>query len=493
MTPNILVLIWDSARKDWVENLGENFNSLAGSGLYFSNAVTPGAWSLPAHASLLTGKYPHQHRIYHESHDMCDQTVLDKMALDTRKYGISSNGFFSPYYNFDNSFDDFYTTRGQTIYPEGIDVYQLRKVIEQKNDGDLTLDINATIREIIKSEHIFKSVVNLSAGFLSYLVMKYPFFERIPHPRFNRYIGYSYSPNQNTKLIKNIINKHTNSEKSFLVTANYMDPHRPYYPPKKYQTEYANREYSYTEISDLNYPCKPWRYVELLQNDQDLSENKKDIIRNLYKGEIAHLDHHLGKIIGHLKEAGEFNDTLIIITSDHGENLFEEDRMGEQRVGHMGSVSENLLRVPFLIHHPKLPNANVHELFSTRRIADILEHPEKFLKKDIQNIKELLCEEIVYSQHPAIGHHQLYEKYPQVPRKYFDRNLCVGYTDSWKIVVSTHDEPHAWKNGSRQEITSAPEDIVIKLKEHLESFVSDGERDGVDAQTLDRLEQLGYL
>ncbi len=73
----------------------------------------------------------------------------------------------------------------------------------------------------------------------------------------------------------------------------------------------------------------------------------------LYDEEIAYTDLHVGRVLDALREAGRYDDALIVVTADHGEELGEDD---EHYFGHGVKVSRALTRVPLIV---KLPG-NVH-------------------------------------------------------------------------------------------------------------------------------------
>tara|TARA_B100001939_G_scaffold67337_1_gene56118 strand:+ start:1131 stop:2675 length:1545 start_codon:yes stop_codon:yes gene_type:complete len=70
------------------------------------------------------------------------------------------------------------------------------------------------------------------------------------------------------------------------------------------------------------------------------------VLRALYLGLIAELDHHFGRIITHLKQAGQYDNTLIIITSDHGELLGDHHCWGKS------NYFDAAFRVPLVIRPP---------------------------------------------------------------------------------------------------------------------------------------------
>ncbi len=90
-----------------------------------------------------------------------------------------------------------------------------------------------------------------------------------------------------------------------------------------------------------------------------LKVSKQDIehIRAIYDSNVSYQDELLGQLIKHLKETGQYDNTMIIITADHGDEQWERGR-----IGHGGSLRETLVHVPLLIHYPPLfPSSRVHQ------------------------------------------------------------------------------------------------------------------------------------
>ncbi|MBT8491528.1 MAG: sulfatase, partial [Deltaproteobacteria bacterium] len=72
-------------------------------------------------------------------------------------------------------------------------------------------------------------------------------------------------------------------------------------------------------------------------------------IRALYDSNVSYQDQKLGELMAKLQEWGIADDTMLIITSYHGDELFEDGR-----VGHGAALRESLVWVPLIIHYPKL-------------------------------------------------------------------------------------------------------------------------------------------
>ena len=84
-------------------------------------------------------------------------------------------------------------------------------------------------------------------------------------------------------------------------------------------------------------------------NDRDLAR-----LLAIYDSDVSYQDDHVGKLLAQLDEWGIRDDTMIILTADHGEELFEWGRCG-----HGYSLREPMLHVPLLIHYPPLFPAGV--------------------------------------------------------------------------------------------------------------------------------------
>src|SRR5678815_1041995 len=76
---------------------------------------------------------------------------------------------------------------------------------------------------------------------------------------------------------------------------------------------------------------------------------KEDIerLRAIYDSAVSYHDKQLGRLVKQLKSWGIWDQTMLIVTADHGEEMFED-----MRCGHGGSLSDSLQRVPLLIHDP---------------------------------------------------------------------------------------------------------------------------------------------
>ncbi|TYL36416.1 hypothetical protein CV102_22590 [Natronococcus pandeyae] len=496
---NILLIVWDACRFDAATAHAPALRSLAESNLWFENAVTPAGHSLPAHASLLNGKYPHQHGIFRHGQSIDSLPLLKSLGNDDyTRYGVSANGFASPKYGFDEGFDEFYNTQGQMVFPRGFDIHRYGRQLREGNDGEVDLDSISypeLLRMVVAHERPIRSAVNVAAAGVMELTRNHSFLEKIPHPRFNPYSEFNYSPDKNTDLIESIIERESSIDSPFFVFANYMDTHRPYAPLSKYQREYCGQTFSYRELSALNRSAQPWRFIERERNGSPLDEETLRTIRRLYRGEVRTVDEHLERILHALEEAGLREETLVVVTADHGENLGETDLMGERRIGHVASANDNLLRVPLVVAHPELDARLVERPVSVKDLYELLTTGTEPL---IETAGEWegwyrTANGIVASQVPAQANEVLLERHPDLT-DVLTRHISVCYSESWKVVATSTGEEYAWIDGEEIGVSDAPETLIETCRENLVQLeTSSTEKKNLSESDVEHLEALGYL
>jgi len=89
------------------------------------------------------------------------------------------------------------------------------------------------------------------------------------------------------------------------------------------------------------------RFVQGMPDLTHTPENV-ELIRQVYLGLAAEVDHHIGRVIRFLKDSGQYDDTLIILCSDHGEMLGDHDSWGKS------TVFDAAFHVPLIIRDPSL-------------------------------------------------------------------------------------------------------------------------------------------
>jgi len=135
-----------------------------------------------------------------------------------------------------------------------------------------------------------------------------------------------------------------------------------YKPPEPFMSEWV-RPYDGPLLERSN-------IAKLVQGNQHLGEVKalempdRRYVLDLYDGGIASVDAQIRRLVDELKARGRYHDTLLVITSDHGEELWDHGR-----TGHGYNLFDENLRVPLIVHHPSLPSMRVADLVRSFDIA----------------------------------------------------------------------------------------------------------------------------
>lgn len=115
-------------------------------------------------------------------------------------------------------------------------------------------------------------------------------------------------------------------EQPWLLHVHYVDPHSPYSPPEEYLTELETLpEITWDLDSDEGTIAATNAWGTLSTEEQ---ENLLAHLRVRYEGEVRYLDDRLAELLGGLDALGLLDDTLIMVWTDHGEQLFEHGGRG---------------------------------------------------------------------------------------------------------------------------------------------------------------------
>ncbi|KKQ15236.1 hypothetical protein A2858_02700 [Candidatus Daviesbacteria bacterium RIFCSPHIGHO2_01_FULL_36_37] len=136
---------------------------------------------------------------------------------------------------------------------------------------------------------------------------------------------------------------------------------------KSYQ---KNKLFLYLHLWDAHSPhTRPRGIASYIFNNID----------DTYNSEIEFMDRQIGRLMDYLKKSGEFKNTLIVLTSDHGENLYEHDIPLNHE-----NLKEDTVKVPLIIKHPSIKYLGISSLVQT---IDIFPTILDFLK--IKHFKKI--------------------------------------------------------------------------------------------------------
>lgn len=279
-----------------------HLDAFARQSLLFRRAFSAATWTIPSHASLLSGLYISQHRIesINGNRSFNAEIVTLPEALHSQGYrtaAFSQNLLFSPQNHLDQGFDEFYSVE------------------------DL-LHSHRTTRLIQRLSSDTPRQVRLAARYLRKMIA----------PRL---------------LLNNMLAwiKSWDRTMPFFLFANVLSPHFPWTLPPGFLPHGDGFNLKYLLNYDFLTLKKQW---EFNSGKRQVTDTQRQVWHQLYDASIRHVDSEIGRFIEQLRQMPGWGDTIIVITSDHGE------MMGDYRgiVGHVLSLHDNLIHVPLIIRHP---------------------------------------------------------------------------------------------------------------------------------------------
>lgn len=290
----------------------------------YRKCFTPAPWTTPSHVSLLTGLYPHHHgvhgRDFEDFYIKGDYHFLPQVLKDAgyRTIGISSNKLICHNFGFSEGFDTFieldnpYLIKDELLIP--FSVRGLNRI--------------RYIKKELKKKGNLKKV---TARYINYLYRKaHAIF-------FKKFIPFSHYTVKAHKIFCDFVKSQRDSDKPFFMFINLMETHEKYIPPEGFRGRFVRSDKHFVRHQPSS---------EALYTDRFSSEVIEKLC-GLYDEEVLFLDSILGNMHERLKDADLLDDTLFIITSDHGEALGEHNHFG-----HVFSIYNETLHIPLIIRYP---------------------------------------------------------------------------------------------------------------------------------------------
>ncbi|MDE1874425.1 MAG: sulfatase, partial [Candidatus Micrarchaeota archaeon] len=302
-------------RKDIIDLYGgearmPNLRKLAKESMVYENAIAPSPWTYPSHVSLFTGMYLNEHGVY-EREDARNITLnkyherleAERLAEYMKRRGyhtlaISNNIMISRFTGFDRGFDQFWSF-------DSTPWIKHREVEEARELGAGPLQVFLGLAKRGRYSDILRfGAVWAKARLIEQTALNYPL-------------------NKGVELTNSIL-YNTNLDQSFFLFLNFMEAHEPY------------KGYNERETMD-NFTGR-----------KKLGAGKIAYLKEQYVRSAEYLDEHLGNLIRMLEERGLYDNTLIVLTSDHGQAFGEHNFMY-----HGIYLYDEIVRVPLVIKYPR--------------------------------------------------------------------------------------------------------------------------------------------
>lgn len=274
-------------------------------------------------------------------------------------------------------------------------------------------------------------------------------------------------------------------DEPFFLWVHFFDPHAPYGPPRRYLENPEGRT-----------RFEGWDEEAIRAGTWVPTAAERDRIHQLYLGEVRWVDDAVGRFLGELRRRNLYDDTLIVLVSDHGEEFWEHDSYGH---GH--TLYDELLHVPLLV---KLP-VKLQKSERTGRIATAVSTESIF-----STVLDA-CSLPLPPGYPAAG--SLLRPAPDRPlhalglNRFEDRqSVRFGRFKYIRWTTSGREELYDLQRDPGEKVSlaaSAPAEL-LEGRRLLASFeaegrrgrqllrLTEGETTELDAHTLERLRSLGY-
>jgi arylsulfatase A-like enzyme len=186
---------------------------------------------------------------------------------------------------------------------------------------------------------------------------------------FDFYSGFLYKPfsDQSAQLAERAMKFLDDSlHKPFFMFVHLWDPHTPYSPPAPFDTMHYEKNSDSPNLDDV-IALSPEYYNTFLGDMKLKCESDYDYVVAQYDGEISYVDQQIGRMVDHLKTTGLWDDSIVIVMSDHGECFGE----GDVYFDHHG-LYDAVMRVALLWHEPKSHHSRCNATIVTEDILATL-------------------------------------------------------------------------------------------------------------------------
>lgn len=339
--PNVLLITLDQFRGDCLSSAGHkivrtpHLDDLAKHGVRFARHYSQAAPCSPGRASLYTGLYQMNHRVCTNGTPLDDR--FDNVARLAARHGYTPVLFG-------------YTDQGADP-----------RTTTSPDDPRLS-----TYQEVLPG---FDRVLNLSEPYIPWLAD----LKANGHDMGDDYArAVNTEPDRHEDL--SISTFLTNEFFGWIETQNdpwfahlsYLRPHPPYAAAGKWSREYAPEE--------IDMPITPSKsrhpfHDAVMQIENSAAPKTEAGIRHMraqYYGMIGEVDHHIGRICEKLRQRNEWDNTLIIVTADHG------DQLGDHGLKEKLGFFEGSYHIIGIIRDPQNPQAHGHVVQEFTENVDIL-------------------------------------------------------------------------------------------------------------------------
>ncbi len=441
-SPDVILVSLDTTRADHMSTYGysretsPNLTALARDALSFTQARSPAEWTVPGHASMLTGMYPSRHGAHYAGSWQSGPQIYGRkrvlplpedrvtMAEVLRDHGYRTGAFIA---NFANLYRGFGMAQGFDHYDDA--------------PGVILKPVPHTVRLVQRFDvsffkRPFRSAADISAAALSWA-------DRTP------------------------------AGQPVFLFLNFLEPHQWSLPPAPFD-RWARALPNAARLSRKGF------FTHVIPTH--LKPDEQEFVTATYDGQIALMDAALGKFIAGLKAQHRYENAIIIVTADHGELLGEHDELG-----HGGRMMyEGVLHIPMVV---KLPGADHPrgEIADPVQLVDLLPTVLGLIGAPVPT--GVQGEALPHVHHEIVAEEHINPEFVSHYGEVYDRAIRVLYDRSYKLIETSKGDRFLFDlsrdPGEGENLASQQPERVLGLEKRLDAMMStmvaDGEKSNVAA------------
>lgn len=448
---NVIFLTIDTLRPDrlgcygFTPTITPNIDQLAEKGIRFTQAITGGSWTQAAFPVIFTSTYASMHGGCLGSLSPMRPSPLRALAeIGYATAGFSTSPLLSRSYGYETIFEHYIDLTPGEKDPWLRTIKGGHRLLEQP----LTHVLSKMMGMRTRPAKIYSSASDITDQICSWI---------------------------------------DDVDRPFFIWGHYMDVHWPYH-----------LEDNLTQPQQIS---QAWRDVAHLHdanwNGAEISPEQRDHYIELYEQAIEYTDNQIGRLLNYLDDKGLDRSTIIILVSDHGEELLEHNRWGHWE----DNLYDEVLKVPLII---RLPDEDKRMVIDDQvRTLDLM--PTVLELCECPSPIGMMGKSLVPLWENRYG-----ESQPRIA-------ISEMWRESWHIIaVRTERYKYIWDNrqpenpllfdhiidpeekeniaSNSPEVESDLHNYVLQVLDEMEQTQTDGiEKPELDEEMLGRLRDLGYV
>jgi choline-sulfatase len=316
--PNFLFIMADQLSAPALPAYGHpvvkapHIDALARESVLFEQAYCNFPFCAPSRIAMLTGQLPSRLGAYDNGAEVSSTVPTIMHYLRARGYHTSLSG------------------KMHFIGPDQLHGYEERLTTDIY-PGDFSTTPDWSVKGMPLSGISFRGVVE--AG-LCKRNLQIDFDEQVHHEAMRKLYALGRGP----------------AKRPFMLTVSYTHPHNPFNTTQAYWDRYDHEEIDLPAVPHIPYeardPHSKRHYLLTRMDEYDMTDERIRMARHAYYGMVSYFDDKVGELLGALDDAGLAENTVVVLTADHGEML------GERGMWYKMCLFERAMRVPLLFRLP---------------------------------------------------------------------------------------------------------------------------------------------